>query len=118
MGQHIFETILIELGRALAAAQRYENLRYGRTCREHRAVADIPRRIFEEFYDFPGGCGTHSDRFGPQSVFHHVVPMRKGVGLGRSSARHPTGGGGKAMIGEDSHSCRTGFAKGRRTSGR
>jgi hypothetical protein len=36
--------------RAVAAARRYEDLRYGSRCHEGIAPADIPRRIFEEFY--------------------------------------------------------------------
>jgi hypothetical protein len=71
MVQHIaFETIIAELRRALAAARRYENLRYGRSGHERLAVPDIPRRIFDEFYDFPGGFGTRSNSFEPQCVLH------------------------------------------------
>jgi hypothetical protein len=39
-----------EFSRAVAAAQRYENLRYRRASQEKIAPDDIPRRIFEEFY--------------------------------------------------------------------
>ena len=42
--------ILAEFGRALAAAQRYENLRYGRARQEDFAAPDIASRLFEEFY--------------------------------------------------------------------
>lgn len=41
----VIETIVAEFGRALAAARRYENLRYGWTPHEHLSVADIPRQI-------------------------------------------------------------------------
>ena len=40
----MFFTIFAEFGRALAAARRYENLRYGRACRDGLGPADIPRR--------------------------------------------------------------------------
>jgi hypothetical protein len=39
-----------EFSRAVAAAQRYEDLRYRRASHEKIAPDDIPRRIFEEFY--------------------------------------------------------------------
>jgi hypothetical protein len=40
--------VVIELERALGAAQRYEDLRY---CRErHGGRADTPRQVFDEFY--------------------------------------------------------------------
>jgi hypothetical protein len=71
MVHHVaFKTILAELRRALAAARRYENLRYGRSGHERLAAPDIPRRIFDEFYDFSGGSGTRSNRFEPQCVLH------------------------------------------------
>jgi hypothetical protein len=42
--------MLAEFGRANAAAQRYEDLRY-RSGRDKGAAADdLPRRVFEEFY--------------------------------------------------------------------
>jgi hypothetical protein len=49
----VFEIILAEFGRALAAARRYESLKDGRARHAGLAAADIPRRIFEEFYAFP-----------------------------------------------------------------
>lgn len=42
-----FAAIRAEFRRALAAMQRYEDLRYGRAGGD---PGDIPRRIFEEFY--------------------------------------------------------------------
>jgi hypothetical protein len=39
-----------EFSRAVAAAQRYEDLRYRRASHGEIAPVDIPRRIFEEFY--------------------------------------------------------------------
>jgi hypothetical protein len=51
MGQHVgFLAILTEFRRALAAARRYETLRYGRAGQEGLAPADTPLRIFDEFY--------------------------------------------------------------------
>jgi hypothetical protein len=41
--------MLAEFRRAAAAAQRYEDLRY-RSAHGKIAPADIPRRVFEEFY--------------------------------------------------------------------
>ena len=42
-----------EFGRALAALRRYEMLRAGQARREKLPPADIPRRVFEEFYAAP-----------------------------------------------------------------
>ena len=42
-----------EFGRALAAVRRYEMLRGGQARREKLPPANIPRRIFEEFYAAP-----------------------------------------------------------------
>jgi hypothetical protein len=39
-----------EFSRAVAAAQRYENLRYRSASQEKIALDDIPRQIFDEFY--------------------------------------------------------------------
>ena len=49
-GRTIFAAVLAEFRRAAAAARRYEDLRYGSGRREDRTAADIPRRVFEEFY--------------------------------------------------------------------
>ncbi|HZT18322.1 MAG TPA: hypothetical protein VFA23_02905 [Dongiaceae bacterium] len=48
--QVIFQIILAEYGQALAAARRYQELRYGAARRCGLAPADIPQRIFAEFY--------------------------------------------------------------------
>ncbi len=46
MGQHTtFRAIFTEFRRALAAARRYENLRYGRAYRDHFAPGEIPRQV-------------------------------------------------------------------------
>ena len=45
-----FLAILAEFGRGLAAARRYESLRYGRGRQAGIGPADIPRQIFAEFY--------------------------------------------------------------------
>lgn len=77
MRRHIvFEIILAEFGRALAAARRYESLKYGRARHEGLAAADTPRRIFEEFYASPDGCGTRTHRVGP--VFAHQSKQDNG----------------------------------------
>jgi hypothetical protein len=89
MGRHIvFEIIVAEFERALAAAQRYENLRYGRACHEVLPVADIPRRIFEEFYAFPDGFGTRSDSSAP--FFPHTGAARVPASANHQHAIHAT----------------------------
>jgi len=45
-----FSTVLAEFGRALAAARRYEDLRYCRACRDRLSPAEIRWQMFEEFY--------------------------------------------------------------------
>jgi hypothetical protein len=50
LGRIIFAVVLAEFRRAIAAVGRYEDLRYGRGRHEGIAPADIPRRVFEEFY--------------------------------------------------------------------
>ena len=42
--------MVAEFGRACAAAQRYEDLRHRGAGRGSIAPADVPRRVFEEFY--------------------------------------------------------------------
>jgi hypothetical protein len=49
MWQHT-RGIFAEFRRALAAAESYEGLKYGSACRDRSAQADIPRRIFEQYY--------------------------------------------------------------------
>ena len=49
-GPGILVAVLAELRRAVAATGRYEHLRYRRACAGRVAPADIPRRLFEEFY--------------------------------------------------------------------
>jgi hypothetical protein len=51
-GFGIVVTTFAELGRALAAAQRYEDLRYRSAGHGNIDPAAIPPRIFEEFYAF------------------------------------------------------------------
>jgi hypothetical protein len=49
-GRGIFALVLAEFRRSIAAAQRYEALRY-RSARDGRvAPPEISRRVFEEFY--------------------------------------------------------------------
>jgi hypothetical protein len=50
LGRTIFAVVLAEFRRAVAAARRYEHLRYGSCRQEGIAPAEIPRRVFEEFY--------------------------------------------------------------------
>jgi hypothetical protein len=55
-GPGILVVVLAELRRGIAATRRYEHLRYRSACDERVAPADIPRRIFEEFYSSGGSC--------------------------------------------------------------
>jgi hypothetical protein len=50
----ILVVFLAEFGRAVAAARRYEDLRHRSACCGSIAIADIARRIFEEFYSSEG----------------------------------------------------------------
>ncbi len=82
MGQHTtFRAIFTEFRRALAAARRYENLRYGRACRDHFAPGEIPRLIFEEFY--AGVPDTEDDApFFPLRRLQRLrTPARPGLAL-------------------------------------
>jgi hypothetical protein len=67
MGLGFFDVVLAEFGRAVAAARRYDDLRYGRGRREGIAPADIPRRMFEEFYA-PGRAVDSHGALEPQGV--------------------------------------------------
>jgi hypothetical protein len=51
--RHMLVTVLPVFRRAVAAAQRYEALRYGSACHGRIALADIRPRIFDEFYSDP-----------------------------------------------------------------
>ena len=57
LGRTVFAVVLAEFSLALAAARRYEDLRYGNGRHEGMAPADIPRRVFEEFYAYERPCG-------------------------------------------------------------
>ena len=46
----IFALVLAEFQRSVAAAQRYEALRYRNACDGRVAPTEISRRVFEEFY--------------------------------------------------------------------
>ena len=46
----IFALVLAEFQRSVAAAQRYEALRYRNACDERVAPTEISRRVFDEFY--------------------------------------------------------------------
>jgi hypothetical protein len=50
--QSFLLAMLAEFGRATAAAQRYDDLRYRSAGRGSIAADDISRRVFEEFYSF------------------------------------------------------------------
>jgi hypothetical protein len=51
------ETVLVQFEQALAAARRYDSLRYPTPGRDRCARSDIPQRIFEEFYAGKGKAG-------------------------------------------------------------
>jgi hypothetical protein len=46
----ILVIVLSDFRRAVAAAQRYEDMRYRSACPGRAAPTDIPRQVFEEFY--------------------------------------------------------------------
>jgi hypothetical protein len=50
LGWGFLVVLLAEFRRARAAAQRYQDLRYRSACYGYPGLADIPARIFEEFY--------------------------------------------------------------------
>jgi hypothetical protein len=49
-GPGILALVLAEFRRSVAAAQRYEALRYRSACDGRVAPPEISRRVFEEFY--------------------------------------------------------------------
>jgi hypothetical protein len=53
----ILEFLSEEFERALAAAHRYDRLRYGPAVHNRPARSEIPKRIFEEFYAAGGEAG-------------------------------------------------------------
>ena len=67
----VLETVLVELGQALAAAHRYESLRHAG--RHHSARSDIPQRIFEEFY---AGRGKSGDAARSRDKSREMLPRR------------------------------------------
>ena len=70
-GFGIVVTTFAELGRALAAAQRYEDLRYRSAGHATIDPADIPRLIFEELY-----AGGEVPRRAGRPASQAVDPMR------------------------------------------
>jgi hypothetical protein len=61
----ILETICAEFERALAAARRYDRLRYGPAIHNRPARSEIPERIFAEFYAGGGEVARASRTRGP-----------------------------------------------------
>ena len=73
LGRTVFAVVLAEFRLAVAAARRYEDLRYGSGRHEGMAPADIPRRVFEEFYAYE----RPAEARGPQmESSSHVAPIR------------------------------------------
>jgi hypothetical protein len=74
LGRILLATVLVELcavvlaefRRAIAAARRYEDLRYGSGRHEGVAPADVPRRTFEEFYSCARPVKLHRADWNPQ----------------------------------------------------
>jgi hypothetical protein len=76
-GPGILVVVLAEFRRGVAAAQRYETLRYCSACDGRLAPADIPRRIFEEFYSSSGGAVNQRPRaVVSQFEFRLTTPLR------------------------------------------
>lgn len=57
----LFKALFAEFGRALAAARRYDSLKFTHAGHGKSTAADIPRHIFEEFYA-PQGNAEHAAR--------------------------------------------------------
>jgi hypothetical protein len=73
----ILLVILAEFRRANAATRRYEDLRYGSGRREGIAPADVPPRIFQEFYSSSGGAVNQRPRaVVSQFEFRLTTPLR------------------------------------------
>jgi hypothetical protein len=76
LGRILFAVVLAEFRRAVAAARRYEDLRYGGGRHEGVAAADVPRRVFEEFYSCaPPGEPPRAD-WNPQVSWHRSGARR------------------------------------------
>ena len=74
LGRIVFAVVLAEFRRAIAAVGRYEDLRYGRGRHEGIAPADIPRRVFKEFYSSAPPVEARRAEWNPQ-----VDSRRSGV---------------------------------------
>jgi hypothetical protein len=77
--------LLAEFRRAIAAARRYDDLRYRSGGHEGRAHADSPRRVFEEFYSCPRPVKSGGDR---PTV---VAPAKSAVDTAGCAAIMPDG---------------------------
>jgi hypothetical protein len=77
--------VLAEFRRAIAAARRYEDLRYRSGRQQGRADADSSRRVFEEFYSCPRPVKSGVDR---PTV---VVPAKNAVDTAGCAAIMPDG---------------------------
>jgi hypothetical protein len=78
--------VLAEFRRAIAAARRYEDLRYRSGGQQGRAHADSPRQVFEEFYSSarPAASRSAADQgrkgqpitYSGKSMIEDPTPMR------------------------------------------
>ena len=84
LGRIVFAAVLAEFRRAIAAVGRYEDLRYGSGRHEGVEPADIPQRVFEEFYSSAPSLETRRAEWNPQvdsrrSGARHDADQRKRV---------------------------------------
>jgi hypothetical protein len=76
LGLGILAVVLAEFRRAVAAARRYEDLRYGSGRHEGIAPADIPRWIFEEFYSYARPVESRRAGWSPQVTWRRSGARR------------------------------------------
>jgi hypothetical protein len=77
--QSFLLAMLDEFGRATAAAQRYEDLKYRSAWRGSIAAGDIPRRVFEEFYSFDEAAESRRPQLASVSFAGTAIQPGKGV---------------------------------------
>jgi hypothetical protein len=66
-------TMVSEFRRACSAAQRYEDLRY-RSAGGSIEPAEIPQRVFEEFYAFEKAAEVAPSRVASAAAYRHALP--------------------------------------------
>jgi hypothetical protein len=72
----LFAVVLAEFRRAVAAARRYEDLRYGRGRHKDMAHAELPRRVFQEFYSDARPVEARRAEVNPQVTWRRSAARR------------------------------------------